>query len=87
MSAEARLQGQIADAVRQATEPLEARVAALSARLDAVEGADEARGATPAKRAAGGRTAKARAQAAEATATAGDTSAGTVPEQRKGDDA
>jgi hypothetical protein len=82
MSAEARMQGLIEDAVRAAVKPLEDAVEALGARLAAVEGSSGPAGAAPAKRAAGGRTAKAKAQSADAAATADD-KAETVPEQRK----
>lgn len=96
MSAEARMQGLIEDAVRAAVKPLEDAVEALGARLAAVEGSSGPADAAPAKRAAGARTAKARAQSADVSATAGDgTSAQsanrdsedaseTVPEQRRG---
>lgn len=99
MSAEARLQGQIADAVRTATEPLEKAVAELSARLDAVEGTDGTKSAEAPKRPARGRTAKAKtasdaqsaqagAQTAEVTAVTGDgVRTERVPEQRKENDA
>jgi hypothetical protein len=99
MSAEARMQGLIEDAVRAAVKPLEDAVEALGARLAAVEGSSGPAGAAPAKRAAGGRTAKAKAQPAESTATAddgtsaqpSDSDSGTgdaserVPEQRRGE--
>lgn len=97
MSAEARMQGLIDDAVRRETAPLKEAVDALSARLAAVEGDGGAKDAAPAKRAPSGRTAKsktapdtpsteAKAQAAEVTAITGDgVKAERVPEQRDGD--
>lgn len=90
------MKAQIEDAVRGATEPLERAVEELSARLAAVEGSGGAKSAAPAKRATGGRTAKAKAasdapstqaeaQPAEATAATGDDDkAERVPEQRDG---
>lgn len=72
MSMEARMREQIDEAVRLRTEPLEKAVEALSARLAAVEGSSGTKGAEPAKRAAGGRTAKAKALSADATATSSD---------------
>lgn len=98
MSAEARMKEQIAAAVRDVTEPLERAVEELSARLAAVEGDGGAKSAAPAKRAAGGRTAKAKAtsdapstqaeaQPAEVTAITGDgVKTERVPEQRGGKD-
>lgn len=83
MSAEARMQQLIDDAVRTAVRPLERAVAALSARLAAVESSGGPADAAPAKRAAGSRTAKAKAQPAEATATADEPAEKSVPEQRK----
>lgn len=95
MSAEARMQEQIAAAVREVTEPLKRAVEELSARLAAVEGEGGAKSAAPAKRAAGGRTAKAKtadapstqaeAQPAEVTAITGDgVKTEHAPEQREG---
>lgn len=89
MSAEARMLGLIQDAVRRETKPLKEAVDALSARLAAVEGSGGARDAAPAKRATGGRTAKAKAQPAEATATAddpGEAATDEAPPQRPTDD-
>lgn len=98
MSAEARMKDQIDAAVREAVAPLERVVDELSARLAALEGDGGAKSAAPAKRAAGGRTAKsktaadapsteAKAQAAEVTAITGDgVRAERVPEQRAGKD-
>jgi len=82
MSAEARMQGLIEDAVRAAVKPLEDAVEALGARLAAVEGSSGPTDAEPQKRAPRGRTAKAKAQSADASATADD-GAGAVPEQRR----
>lgn len=62
MSAEARTLELIDDAVRRATAPLKQAVEALSARLAAVEESGGPTVAEPARRAAGGRTAKARAK-------------------------
>ena len=81
----------IDDAVRRATVPLERAVAELSARLAAVEGAGGQPDAETPKKAPRGRTARAQAQPAEASADyppvglTGDVSE-TVPEQRKGAD-
>lgn len=90
---------QIAEAVREATEPLKRTVKELSARLAALEDSDGATEAEAPKRPARGRTAKAKAQPAEVTAITGDgvqtskddgpESAASeeserVPEQRKG---
>lgn len=98
MSAEARMKELIDDIVREATEPLGRAVEELSARLAAVEDAGGARDAAPAKRATGGRTAKAKAapdapsvqakaQPAEVTAITGDgVKTERVPEQRAGKD-
>lgn len=83
MSAEARMLGLIEDAVRRETEPLREAVDALSARLAAVEGSDGAPDAETAKRPTRGRTAKAKAQPAEATATAGEAKAGTAGDSPK----
>ena len=70
MSAEARMLDLVSDAVRRETQPLKELVEDLSARLAAVEGGGGPSGAAPQKRAASGRTAKARASSAETTATA-----------------
>lgn len=95
MSAEARMKDQIAAAVREVTAPLERAVEELSARLAALEGSGGTQPAAPAKRAAGGRTAKAKAasetpsaqakaQPAEVTAITGDgVKTERVPEQRE----
>lgn len=99
MSAEARMKDQIAATVREMTAPLERAVEELSARLAAVEGSGGAKEAAPAKRAAGGRTAKAKTapdapsvqakpQPAEVTAITGDgVKTERVPEQRERGDA
>lgn len=88
MSAEARLQEQIADAVRRETQPLREAVEALSARLAAVEGDGGQSDAEPAKRPARGRGARAKAQPADDAASADDNPAAApadgVPAQRKG---
>lgn len=89
MSSEARIQQTIENAVRRATEPLERAVEELSTRLAALEGSGGAAVAEPAQRPVRGRTAKARAQSAEAAASADTAAAGgggkpldEVPKQR-----
>lgn len=78
------MQGLIEDAVRTAVKPLEQAVEALSARLAAVEGSGGPSGAEPQKRAARGRPAKAKAQPAEAAATA-DYNSGTATDEPAGE--
>jgi hypothetical protein len=92
MSAEARLQEQIADAVRREAQPLREAVEALSARLAAVEGDGGQSDAEPAKRPARGRGARAKTQPADdgsagtstESAPPGEKPADGVPAQRKG---
>jgi hypothetical protein len=81
MSSDARMRQVIADAVHEATEPLKKAVEALSARLAAVEGSDGAPDAETQKRGARGRTARAKTQPAETTATTDD---GAKPDTAKG---